>query len=114
MDRKKAKTSVAETRWSVTEELQSEALDCLFGGNKRPGFMEERGFLGTVCKGTGANRRTLFLRRIVPQEVGWVGSTGHGLSFSPRYFSRALDEVSTGPRGEGIILVHSHPFPTRS
>jgi molybdopterin/thiamine biosynthesis adenylyltransferase len=114
MGGKKNPTGVKELGWVLDAEVQSEALRCLFETGSGSRIVEERGFLGEIHVGAGKVRRTLYLRRIIDQEPGWVGYGGHGLSFSPRYFSRALDEVVKGPPGTGIIIVHSHPFPTRS
>ena len=114
MGRKENQTSLMELCWNLTESLQSEAVSTLFGKSEIPFRSEERGFLGIIYAGTGIRRRSLFLGKIVKQEAKWVYDGQHGLSFSPRYFSRALDEVSLAPAGAGMIIVHSHPFPTES
>ena len=111
MDRKKDSASMIrprELRWVVTKEKQEEAIDCLFRKEGSSFFTPERGFLGIIHAGNGVRRRTLMLRHIVPQKEGWVTTSGHGLSFDPHYFSRALDVVAASPQGAGIIIVHSH------
>lgn len=114
MGGKKNPAGVKELNWVLTEEAQGEALNCLFGPSDGSSFVDERGFLGEIHTGTGNVRRTLFLRKVIEQEPGWVGYGSHGLSFSPKYFSRALDEVAKSPLGTGVVIVHSHPFPTRT
>jgi molybdopterin/thiamine biosynthesis adenylyltransferase len=89
-------------------------IETLFDGSNPPTYFEERGFLGLIYSGDGARRRSLFLSKVVEQEVNWVYNGDHGLSFSPNYFSRALDEASLAPPGAGVIIVHSHPFPTKA
>ena len=114
MGRKENQTGLIELCWNLTEGLQNEAVSTLFGKNEIPFSSEERGFLGIIYAGNGNRRRSLFLGKIVKQEANWVYEGRDGLSFSPRYFSRALDEISLAPAGAGIIIVHSHIFPTES
>ena len=98
---------VEELEFALTGEVQALAIHTLFSeeGPRTP----ERGFIGILGSGTGLRRRRLFLRRIVPQDPGWVYWDRKGLGFSHRYFSRALDLISTEPGGSGLIVVHSHP-----
>jgi len=109
LGRKKNQASLTELHWVITKQLQEEALSYLFQQDERSFFLPERGFLGVIHSGNGVLRRSLFLRKIIPQEEGWVTWTNHGLSFDPLYFSRALDVVSDSALGAGLILVHSHP-----
>jgi molybdopterin/thiamine biosynthesis adenylyltransferase len=111
MDRKKDSTSLdqpEELHWVLTKEMQDEAISCLFHKEEGSLFTPERGFLGIIHAGHGIVRRTLMLQGIVPQKEGWVSSAGHGLSFEPHYFSRALDVVSSSAPNAGLIIVHSH------
>ena len=114
MGRKKNQVGLNELCWNLTTELQNQVIKTLFEGDDSPYSMEERGFLGLIYSGNGQRRRSLFLHRLVKQEPDWVYNGNNGLSFSPKYFSRALDEASAATPGAGIIIVHSHPFPTKS
>lgn len=111
MDRKKDSASLVRSmklHWVVTKEKQNEAIDRLFHKEGSSFFTPERGFLGIIHAGSGISRRIMMLRQIVPQKEGWVTTSGHGLSFDPHYFSRALDVVAASPLGAGVIIVHSH------
>lgn len=108
MGRKKNQTGLTELHWVITKQLQDEALSYLFQQDEQSLFLLERGFLGIIHSGSGVLRRSLFLRKIIPQKEGWVTWTNHGLSFDPLYFSQALDVVSASALGAGLILVHSH------
>src|SRR5947207_11539715 len=109
MDREEDQERLKELHFALTIQMQQEALNVLFAQQDEKESEPERGFLGIIHLGKGNLRRTLFLRRIVPQEKGWVKWTHEGLKFSPHYFSRAFDFVAEGPEGAGIIIVHSHP-----
>lgn len=99
-------SGLSELHFALTAETQGLALEALFPDRARDA--EERGFIGLVNSGNGRRRRTLFLRKLVSQDPGWVTWSRRGLVFSHKYFSRALDEVATGPRGTGLLVVHSH------
>jgi len=109
LGREKNQTGLKELHLVITKQLQDEALSYLFRQDDQSSFLPERGFLGVIHSGGGVLRRSLFLRRIIPQQEGWVTWTNHGLSFDPAYFSRALDAVSESALGAGLIIVHSHP-----
>lgn len=110
MGGKKNKASLKELHWIISKELQNEAQQVLFRKSKRQIFLPERGFLGVIHSGEGIVRRSLFLRKIIPQHKEWVKWTKSGLSFDPAYFSKAIDLISDSQPGAGLIIVHSHPF----
>jgi ThiF family protein len=97
-----------EFQWVITKQLQELALETLFHKDKGSFGVPERGFLGIVYAGHGVIRQSLLLRKIISQESGWIDETSDGLSFSSRYFSRALDILSSNPPGGGLVIVHSH------
>ena len=100
---------MTELHWVITKELQDETTSYLFQKSKSQ-TMPERGFLGVIYAGNGCIRRSLFLRKIIPQQANWVRWTNEGLMFEAVYFSKALNEISDSRPGAGLIMVHSHPL----
>ena len=101
---------MSELCFALSQQLQEASTRVLFGDEQQGGYSPERGFLGIIHAGEGVIRRTLFLRKIVPQDPGWVAwKRGGGLAFSAQYFSRAVSEVAHIGGTSGILIVHSHP-----
>ena len=108
MARKAYPHGVTELEFAVEANTQDDVLSLLFGDGSTS-WTPEAGFLGTICAGHGVRRRTLYLRNVVPQEPGWVQNEAVGLTFAPKYFSRAITAANHGSAHTGILIVHSHP-----
>jgi molybdopterin/thiamine biosynthesis adenylyltransferase len=108
VDRAQNQNRVTQLEFALTDGLQQTVRDALFGLEPET-MSEERGFLGLISAGQGLNRRTLYLRGIVPQEPGWVRWQDDGLGFDAKYFSRALTAANGSKPASGLVIVHSHP-----
>lgn len=113
MARKAYPDGVTELEFAVEASTQDDVLSLLFGDGATS-WVPEAGFLGTICAGHGVRRRTLYLRTIVSQEPGWVRNEAVGLTFAPQYFSRAITTANHESAHTGILIVHSHPGPSRA